>query len=63
MSADLRKLLGLEAGRVFFHIEGGWSNTEGINDISVGGYFGVNAEDEITQYAAFVDNPTILLIF
>jgi len=44
VSADLQKLLGFETGRLFIHLEGGWPDTEGIDGVSVGSYFGVNAD-------------------
>ena len=44
VSADLRKLLGFESGSLFVHIEGGWPDTEGIDGVSVGSAFGVNAD-------------------
>ncbi|MBA7629417.1 Porin B [subsurface metagenome] len=44
MSADLQKLLGFESGSLFLHLEGGWPDTEGIDEPSVGSYFGVNAD-------------------
>jgi len=44
LSADLEKLLGIEGGRLFVHVEGGWPDTEGIDGVSVGSAFGVNAD-------------------
>jgi len=44
LSADLQKLLGFESGSLFVRIEGGWPNTEGIDGVSVGSVFGVNAD-------------------
>ena len=44
LSADLQKLLGLESGTLFLHLEGGWPDTEGIDEVSVGSAFGVNAD-------------------
>ena len=38
---DLEKIFGIEGG-FFIHAEGGWTSSEGINDSSVGSYFGVN---------------------
>lgn len=43
MSADLNKLLGLKDGKVFVHGWGGWPDEEGIDALSVGSAFGVNA--------------------
>ncbi|MBA7484810.1 Porin B [subsurface metagenome] len=44
LSADLRKLLGFETGTVLVHLEGGWPDEEGIDGLSVGSAFGVNAD-------------------
>jgi carbohydrate-selective porin OprB len=44
LSADLQKLLGPESGHLFVHAEGGWPDTEGIDGVSVGSAFGVNAD-------------------
>ncbi len=44
VSADLQKLLGIESGSLFVHVEGGWPDTEGIDGVSVGSAFGVNAD-------------------
>ena len=44
VSADLEKLLGLDNGFLFLHLEGGWPDTEGIDGSSVGSVFGVNAD-------------------
>ena len=44
ISADLQKLLGFESGTLFLHLEGGWPDTEGIDGVSVGSAFGVNAD-------------------
>ena len=44
LSADLQKLLGFESGRLFINVVGGWPDTEGIDAVSVGSYFGVNAD-------------------
>ncbi len=44
LTADLRKLLGLEGGTIFMHGEGGWPDAEGIDGVSVGSQFGVNAD-------------------
>lgn len=44
LSADLRKLLGFETGTLFLHLEGGWPDEEGIDGLSVGSAFGVNAD-------------------
>ena len=42
--ADLRRLLGLEGARIYVHTEGGYSQSGGINDVSVGSAFGVNGD-------------------
>jgi porin len=61
LSADLEKLLGLETGTVFLHLEGGWPNTEGIDSVSVGSAFGVNADaignDAILVKQFFYEGP------
>jgi len=44
ITTDLQKLLGFETGTLFLHLEGGWPNTEGIDGVSVGSAFGVNAD-------------------
>ncbi len=43
VTLDMKKLLGLE-GSFFIHGEGGWTDSEGINESSVGSAFGVNAD-------------------
>ncbi len=42
VSADLQKLMGLDGLAFYMLVEGGWTDTEGINDASVGSFFGVN---------------------
>jgi porin len=42
-AADLEKLLGLEGGALFLHGWGGWPDTEGIDEHSVGSAWGINA--------------------
>jgi len=44
LSVDLQKLLGFETGSVYLLVEGGWPDAEGIDESSVGSYFGVNAD-------------------
>lgn len=44
LSADLQKLLGFETGTLFLHLEGGWPDEEGIDSLSLGSAFGVNAD-------------------
>ncbi|MHC4595721.1 MAG: carbohydrate porin [Planctomycetota bacterium] len=44
LSADLQQMLGLESGALFLHLEGGWPDTEGIDEVSVGSAFGVNVD-------------------
>lgn len=44
VSTNLQKLLGIEGGGLFAHIEGGWPDTEGIDVVSVGSAFGVNVD-------------------
>ncbi len=61
LSADLRKLLGFESGSLFLHLEGGWPDTEGIDGVSVGSAFGVNADaignDNIVVKQLFYEGP------
>jgi len=44
VSADLQRLLGFETGSIYMLIEGGWPDAEGIDTVSVGSAFGVNAD-------------------
>lgn len=44
LSADLQKLLGFETGTIYMLVEGGWPDAEGIDAVSVGSAFGVNAD-------------------
>lgn len=44
LSVELRRLLGIGGGSLFVHCEGGWPNAEGIDGVSVGSAFGVNAD-------------------
>jgi porin len=61
LSADLQKLLGLDAGILFLHLEGGWPDAEGIDSDSVGSAFGVNANaignDAIIVKQLFYEGP------
>jgi porin len=41
---DFERLLGVEGGSLYVHAEGVWSESAGINDNSVGSYFGVNGD-------------------
>ncbi len=41
---DLQNLLGFETGSIYMLVEGGWPDAEGIDELSVGSYFGVNAD-------------------
>ena len=63
LSADLQKLLGFEAGSLFVHIEGGWPDTEGIDTVSVGSAFGVNADaignDAMLVKQLFYEGPIL----
>ncbi|MHC4927619.1 MAG: carbohydrate porin [Planctomycetota bacterium] len=43
MSLDLEKILGIEGGTFFIHGWGGWPDTEGIDESSVGSAWGINA--------------------
>ena len=40
--ADFQKLLGIEGGRLYILSEGSWPDAAGINEVSVGSFFGVN---------------------
>ncbi|GAH06916.1 unnamed protein product, partial [marine sediment metagenome] len=44
ISADLRKLLGIEGGSLYMLTEGKWSKSGGIDAPSVGSAFGVNGD-------------------
>jgi len=61
MSAALQRLLGFESGSLFLHLEGGWPDTEGIDEPSVGSYFGVNPDaignDAILVKQLFYEGP------
>jgi carbohydrate-selective porin OprB len=41
---DFERLLGVEGGSLYVHAEGIWSKSAGIDDNSVGSYFGVNGD-------------------
>jgi len=61
MSAHLQKLLGWESGTIFLHLEGGWPDEEGIDALSVGSAFGVNADaignDNILVKQLYYEGP------
>lgn len=44
VSADLQKLLGFENASCYIHVEGGWPDTGGIDEGSVGSVFGANTD-------------------
>jgi len=44
LSADLEKLLGFETGSIYMLVEAGWPDAEGIDAVSVGSEFGINAD-------------------
>jgi len=44
IAGDLEKFLGLKGGLLFLHLEGGWPDAAGIDESSVGSFFGVNAD-------------------
>jgi porin len=44
MSIDTERVLGLGGGTLFLHGEGSWSKHGGIDEPSVGSYFGVNGD-------------------
>jgi carbohydrate-selective porin OprB len=53
MTADLKRLLGIDNAEIFTHVEGFWPRTEGIDPVSVGSFFGVNG-DAMPRDAAVV---------
>ena len=61
MSTDLQKLLGWDSGTIFLHLEGGWPDQEGIDGLSVGSAFGVNADaggnDNILVKQLYYEGP------
>ena len=44
MIADLERLFGIDNAELFTHIEGWWNQTEGIDSVSTGSFFGVNGD-------------------
>jgi len=44
MTADLKRLLGIDNAELFTHIEGWWPRAEGIDSVSTGSFFGVNGD-------------------
>ena len=44
LSADFEKLLGIYNSGIIVHAEGGWPDSGGIDSVSVGSAFGVNAD-------------------
>lgn len=42
LSADLKKTLNLD-GSIFLHAQGGWPDKEGIDESSIGSFFGTNS--------------------
>jgi porin len=44
MTADLKRLLGIDNAELFTHVEGFWNQTEGIDSVSTGSFFGVNGD-------------------
>ena len=71
LSADLQKLLGFETGSIYLLVEGGWPDAEGIDALSVGSAFGVNADaignetmlvkELYYQGPVFSDNLTLMI--
>ena len=61
LSADLQKLLGLEVGTLFLHLEGGWPDEQGTDALSINSYFGVNADaignDNILVKQLYYEGP------
>lgn len=44
LSADMERLLGIEGGSISMLAEGSWPRDEGIDEISVGSFTGINAD-------------------
>lgn len=44
LSADIQKLFGFKTGNIYMLVEAGWLDAEGIDAVSVGSAFGVNAD-------------------
>jgi carbohydrate-selective porin OprB len=71
LSADLQKLLGFETGSIYLLVEGGWPDAEGIDALSVGSAFCVNADaignetmlvkELYYQGSVFSDNLTLMI--
>jgi len=61
--ADLQKLLGFETGTILVHLEGGRTDEEGIDPLSVGSVFGVNADaignDNILVKQLYYEGPVV----
>jgi porin len=53
MTADLKRLLGIDNAELFTHVEGFWPKTPGIDPVSVGSFFNVNG-DAIPRDAAVI---------
>jgi len=69
IAADLQALAGLKGLSLFVHAEGGWPDTEGINESMVGSAFGVNADalgnrsidvvEALVEWSLFRDRLTL----
>jgi porin len=53
MTADLKRLMGIDNAELYTHVEGWWPKTEGLDSVSTGSFFGVNG-DAGTRDAAVV---------
>ncbi len=53
VTADMERLLGIQGGELYVHVEGFWPKEQGIDGASVGSFFGVNG-DAMPRDAAVV---------
>ena len=44
VTTDLKRLFGIDGASFYAHVEGFWPKTQGINDGSVGSFYGVNGD-------------------
>jgi len=44
VTTDLQRLFGIDGASLYTHLEGFWPKTQGINDGSVGSFYGVNGD-------------------
>jgi len=52
ITLDLERILGLTGASVYIHNEGGWPDAEGINEQSVGSFWGTN--DDAADYGSIL---------